>query len=266
MSRRLGKATRGKTAPQRLRRTDTFVALDGALRRSHPRYLDVGFGEDATTVIETFERLAPTHPALCVVGIEIDRARVAAASPLAVAGSIEFAHGGFEAAERHGPAGVIRAMNVLRQYDERDHAAAVATMAKGLAPDGVLLEGTSSPSGRLLCANLYRRRDDVVSFDGLLFAPNPRRAWNPRELQTVLPKNWIHQCEPGSPLDAFFGAFERSVGAARRAELESAAVARRVVGDLEDAGYRCDRRPALVRRSLLVVRDPLGVEPSLVRT
>jgi hypothetical protein len=264
--RRIGQKTRGKTAAQRLRRTDTYVGLDGSLRRSVPRYVDIGYGADATTVLETFDRLRPGHPALTIVGVEIDRERVENARPFGNGGSVDFVHGGFEAALEVGPAGVIRAMNVLRQYDERDHADAVAAMGAGLAPNGLLIEGTSSPSGRLLTANLYRHRSGSVAFDGLLMAPNPRRPWEPRDLQTVLPKNWIHRCEPDSHLDRLFGVFQRSVEFSRRAGLDSSGIARRAVADLDQAGFRCDRRPALLRRSLFVVLDPLGLEPPTTRT
>jgi hypothetical protein len=252
----VGQATRGKTAPERLRRTDTFVAIDGALRRGPARVVDLGYGADATTVVESYQRLVPACPQLCVIGIEIDRERVAAAQSAARPGRIEFRHGGFEAVSAAGPAAVVRAMNVLRQYDESAHAPAVAAMAAGLADRGTLIEGTSSPSGRLLTANLYRRRGGVVEHDGLLLAPNPRRPWEPRELQTVLPKNLIHHCEPGSELDGFFARFERAVVAARASRVGAAAVAARVVDELSDSGYAVDRRPALVRRTLLLVRLP----------
>ncbi len=253
--RRLGRTTRGKTAPQRLRRTDTFVALDGVLRRAPRCYVDVGYGADATTVLETATRLRGAAPDLRVIGVEIDRDRVDGAEVHAIAGRIEFVHGGFEAVARLAPVGVIRAMNVLRQYDESEHAPAIAALGRAIAPGGVLVEGTSSPSGRLLTANVYRAGTDGLQLDGLLLAPNPRRQWEPRELQTVLPKNWIHRCAPGSPLDAFFEQFDRAVRTARAAGLDSAALTRWVVGALSAEGVGFDRRPALLRRSLMIVRQ-----------
>jgi hypothetical protein len=43
----------------------------------------------------------------------------------------------------------VRAMNVLRQYDEADVAPAWARMTAGLAPGGILVEGTCNEVGRV---------------------------------------------------------------------------------------------------------------------
>ena len=86
-----------------------------------------------------------------MVGIEIDRERVERG--LAVANqNLKFALGGFETplpAEVGSHAHVIRALNVLRQYDESEVAAAWNLMQSRLTDDGVLIEGTCDEIGRL---------------------------------------------------------------------------------------------------------------------
>jgi hypothetical protein len=241
--------TRGKTARNRLRRTDTWVARRGVLRAAGaPLYVDVGYGAEPSTTIETFRRLRRVAPGLRVVGVEIDRVRVDRAQPYAEPG-LEFRLGGFDLPARG--ATVVRAMNVLRQYDEDAHADAVARMGRAICDGGVLLEGTSSPTGRLLTANVYRKAGGTLADEGLLLAPNLARPWEPRELQTVLPKNLVHHCEPGSALEAFFGAWDGAYVAARRRNLGPRAA---FVTAAEALGDQVDRRPAWLRRGFLLVR------------
>jgi hypothetical protein len=116
-----------------------------------------------------------------------------------------------------------------------------------------LLEGTSSPTGRLLTANVYRRRDRELVHDGLLLAPNLAREWTPRELQTVLPKNFVHRCAPGSPLDDFFGRWERAYDGARRRGLSVRAA---FTASTDGLGDPVDRNPSATRRGFLRLRLP----------
>jgi hypothetical protein len=251
---RVGIPTRGKTARNRLRRLDVWVARGGVLRnRETPLFVDVGYGAEPSTTIESFTRLSRTSPTLRMIGVEIDRSRVEAAQPYARPG-LEFRIGGFDVPLLpREAASVVRAMNVLRQYDEPAHADAVGRLARALCDGGVLLEGTSSPTGRLLTANVYRRRERELVHDGLLLAPNLAREWTPRELQTVLPKNFVHHCEPASPLDDFFGRWEHAYmlasqrGLSRRAAFAASAEA---LGDL------VDRDPSSIRRGFLLMRVP----------
>ena len=217
--------------------------------------VDVGFGASPTTTLESYRRLRRGHPDLRVLGVEIDRGRVAAAAPHAVPGRVEFRVGGFDLALVAGErAGLIRAMNVLRQYEEHEHGPAMEVMARQLADGGLLLEGTSTPSGRLFTANLWRRIDREVVPLGVVLSVNLRRAWEPRELQTVLPKNLIHRAEPGGPIDAAFGAWDRAVAQARHARLAPAAVFARAARDAAPAFGGADLRPALLERGYLITR------------
>ena len=84
-----------------------------------------------------------------MVGIEIDPDRVAAAAALARPG-VQFVRGGFEVPLPDGRRPLlIRAANVLRQYDESEVAGAWARMAGRLEAGGLLVEGTCDELGRL---------------------------------------------------------------------------------------------------------------------
>jgi hypothetical protein len=208
----LGLPTRGKTAPNRLRPTDTYLALchAGFLRRLPGLYVDLGFGETPQTTLETADRLRRLNPDLRILGVEIDPERVAAARLFSGPG-MEFRLGGFNLPLGKGEhAAVIRAMNVLRQYPEQEYPAAIDLLTGGLCAEGLLLEGTSDPPGRLMAFNLYRRAGGAAVCDGLVFSVRLRHPFSPRDLQAVLPKNHIHHAGPGSELDRFFGEWEES--------------------------------------------------------
>src|SRR5438067_13147829 len=114
-----GRVTRGTTGTNRLRRVDRYLAASPALRAA-PLVVDLGFGARPWTALELADRLARVRPDVRVLGLEIDPARVEAALPTAT-DRVSFALGGCEvptpASERPG---IIRAMNVLRQYEEHE--------------------------------------------------------------------------------------------------------------------------------------------------
>lgn len=220
--------------------------------------VDVGYGADAITTLETFHRLRARNAEVRIIGVEIERERVNNALPFAQPGRIDFRLGGFDlplgADERPG---LIRAMNVLRQYPEAEYDGARNLLTGALAAHGVLLEGTSSPSGRLLAANLWRRSESEVVHDGVVLSVNLRRPWAPRELQAVLPKNWIHKCEPGSDLDRWFAHWERAVEEVRdpRAQHRTArGVFVRAAHVMREQGADVDLRPSLLARGFLIAR------------
>jgi hypothetical protein len=115
----IGSITRGTTGTNRLRRIDRWIATLAVLRRTaDPLVVDLGYGASATTSLELHQRLSKTRPGVEVIGIEIDPARVKLASLSAKPG-VSFRLGGFEVPLPGGRrAAVIRALNVLRQYDE----------------------------------------------------------------------------------------------------------------------------------------------------
>jgi hypothetical protein len=249
----VGQPTRGKTAPNRLRKTDTFlaVAYPEFVRHLPGRYVDLGYGAYPITSVETLHRLRRLNPSLRVLGVEIDPHRVAEAELYAQPG-LEFRWGGFNwpvrALEK---AGVIRAFNVLRQYDERAAADALSVLADTLAAGGLLLEGTSDPLGRLLTFNLYRKADELQRL-ALVLAPSLRADFVPRQFQAVLPKNFIHHAEPGGAIDEFFGVWHAAWQHARQHGAEARQVFYQAALRLADHyGYDVDRRPALLKRGFL---------------
>ena len=253
MGKPLGRPTRGKTAPNRLRKTDAFLAIAfPALVRQLPGlYVDLGYGAYPVTTEETWRRLRRLDPRARVLGVEIDPARVAEAQPYAVPG-LEFRRGGFDLPVRPGErVAVIRAFNVLRQYDEAEVAAALATLAAALAEGGLLIEGTSDPHGRLLAFNLFRKAG-VLERAGVVLAPRLGADFAPRTLRAVLPKAFIHHAEPAGAIDRFFAAWDAAWQRTRRgARTPRQRFIAAAIGLAERGDYRLDRREALLRRGFL---------------
>lgn len=250
----LGQVTRGKTAPNRLRKTDTFlcVAYPELARRLPGLYVDLGYGAYPITAVETLHRLRRLNPRARVLGIEIDPQRVADAQPFAEPG-LEFRLGGFNVPVRADETvSVIRAFNVLRQYSESEVQAALQTMSAVLSVGGLLIEGTSDPLGRLLTFNLYRKTPAGLTYLNFVLAPSLRADFLPRQFQAVLPKNFIHHAEPGGAIDVFFGAWHAAWNHARQTSTNVRRVFYHAALRLCDHyGYAVDRRPALLTRGFL---------------
>jgi SAM-dependent methyltransferase len=212
-TRPVGEVTRGTTNPNRLRRMDRWIAAahGPALRRSDdPLAVDLGYGAAPWTALELLERLRTARPDAEVVGIEIDTARVAAAQPYAREG-LSFAHGGFEVPLPDGrrPA-LIRAANVLRQYDEERVTEVWTRLRARLAPDGLLVEGTCDEIGR-------RHVWVALGPEGprtVTFATRLGSLERPSDLAERLPKALIHRNVPGEPVHAFLTDFDRAWAAA----------------------------------------------------
>jgi len=162
-----------------------------------PLVIDLGYGASPITTIELATRLRPVRSDVRVVGLEIDPERVAAAEPAARPPQLSFARGGFEFAG-HRPA-LVRAANVLRQYDEAAALAAWHTMRSGLAPGGVIVEGTCDEIGR-------RGSWILLDSDGpisLTLACRVGDLDRPSDLAERLPKALIHHNVAGQPIFAF---------------------------------------------------------------
>ena len=188
----VGTITRGTTAARRLRRVDRWLlaAHPGLLRRRNLVVIDVGFGDRPTTTLELAHRLRQVNPAVQVVGLDISPERVAAAQPFARPG-VEFAVGGFELGGR--PADVVRALNVLRQYDEATVESAWRRMTSRLRPGGVLVEGTCDETGRLgswVTVNDNGPQTLTLAVD---------LSAEPSATAARLPKALIHHNVPGHP-------------------------------------------------------------------
>jgi SAM-dependent methyltransferase len=204
----VGTITRGTTNPNRLRRVDRWLAgpQGWRLRRpvAAPVVVDLGYGASPVTAVELHARLRRVRADTEVVGIEIDPARVRAARPLEREG-LTFAVGGFEVPLPGGAAPtVVRAFNVLRQYDEGEVAGAWATVCGRLAPEGLLVDGT--------CDELGRRSTWVaVEADGprsLSLSLRLAGLQRPSDVAERLPKALIHRNVPGERIHAFLTALD----------------------------------------------------------
>lgn len=213
-----GQPTRGKTASNRLRRVDNFILLyePALLTRTDDLFadslfVDLGYGFDARTTLESAARFRRVNPDLKILGVEIDKDRVEAALPFADDKTF-FRLGGFNLPMKAGErVRLIRAFNVLRQYEEKDFAPAYERLAQYILPGGLMIEGTSNPFGSIWCANLVRKVESGAwNFEALVFSTNFRLGFDVEEFQTILPKNFIHHVVQGEPIHDFFEAWKLS--------------------------------------------------------
>jgi hypothetical protein len=204
----VGTITRGTTNPNRLRRVDRWLAGPEAwrLRRgvSAPVAVDLGYGASPVTAVELHDRLRRVRPDVQVVGIEIDPERVAAARPLERPG-LMFRLGGFEVPLEGGAEPVlVRAFNVLRQYDESQVAAAWQQVQARLAPDGLLVDGTCDELGRR-SAWIAVDRSGPLS---LTLSWRLRGLQAPSDIAERLPKSLIHRNVGGEPVHEWLEALD----------------------------------------------------------
>jgi hypothetical protein len=210
-ARALGLPTRGTTNANRLRRVDRWILATQVPRlrdAARPLVVDLGYGSSAVTTLELAERLTPEVPGLEVVGLEIDPARVAAVAEDRDPPRIDFRTGGFELAGLQ-PV-LVRAFNVLRQYDEASAARAWETMCAGLGPGGLLVEGTCDEWGR-------RATWVALDADGpltLTLAARVADLDRPSDLAERLPKALVHHNVPGRPVHGFLRALDAAWAAA----------------------------------------------------
>jgi len=202
----IGSITRGTTGTNRLRRIDRWIAQLAVFRlAADPLVVDLGYGASATTTLELHQRLGRVRPQVQVVGLEIDPARVTLAV-LSTRAGVHFALGGFEVPLPGGrSATVIRALNVLRQYDESEVLGAWRLMVSRLEPPGVLVEGTCSEVGRV--ASWV----DVTAEGPRTFTMSLRLAdlERPSIVAERLPKVLIHRNVPGERVHAFLRDLDR---------------------------------------------------------
>ncbi|NKQ55087.1 class I SAM-dependent methyltransferase [Amycolatopsis sp. K13G38] len=195
----LGNPTRGTTNPNRLRRVDRWLTTSpevGALlrRAADPLVVDLGYGASGITTVEMAHRLRAVHPRVRVLGLELDPLRVAAALPDAEPPWLDFRQGGFELAGTR-PV-LVRAFNVLRQYSEEAVPGAWKVIIDGLAPGGLLVEGTCDEIGRL-CAWITLDADGPRS---LTLSYRLSTLDRPSTVAERLPKALIHHNIPGEPV------------------------------------------------------------------
>ena len=210
----VGAITRGTTNPNRLRRIDRFVAALPIIRSTaEPIVVDLGFGASPITAIELQARVSKVNPRAIVVGIEIDRERVERALPFENE-RLRFANGGFEVPLPNSlNAGrkveLIRALNVLRQYDESEVLPAWQLMQTRLTDDGLIIDGTCDEIGRLATWVSVAKSGPQSLTISLRLAGLE----SPSKVAERLPKILIHKNVPGqgihdllSQLDAAWAA------------------------------------------------------------
>ena len=261
----LDQPTRGKTARNRLRRVDIFISRhDPELIKRKVAgerlalYVDLGFGAEPSTTLESAGRLQQLNPDLVTLGVEIDPERVQAALPHQTA-QILFRQGGFEIPLREGETiRLIRAFNVLRQYPVEKFLPAVERLVEQLIPGGLLIEGTSDPFGRVWCANLIRPAGhDSIRYEAIAFSTSFRYGFDPAHLQPVLPKNLIHQMGSPTEIQAFFEAWKDAAlktisfnqYGLRQWFVEAAQL-------LAESGYKLDLRKKMLKSGFLTWNHP----------
>lgn len=219
MSGPVGQPTRGTTGTNRLRRNDRWIAASAAFRKAaDPLVIDLGYGASGVTAFELAQRLQQHRADAEVIGLELDPERVTTArsqlqdvragrTPFASDLPVSFERGGFEVPLPGGrrPA-VIRAMNVLRQYDEADVADAWRLVASRLAPDGMLFEGTCDEVGRIASWVDVASDGEPVRFTISLRLADLER---PGIVAERLPKALIHRNVPGERVHELLTALDR---------------------------------------------------------
>lgn len=241
-----GSPTRGTTGTNRLRRVDRWIAHLPVFRRAHdPLVVDLGFGASGVTAFELATRLRSANPTIRVLGLEIDPDRVAVAedqlasvraglTPFPRDLPVSFARGGFEVPVPR-PATIIRAYNVLRQYDESDVRGAWRRMAAQLTPDGLLIEGTCDEIGRVSSWIDVAADAQPLRFSLSLSLAHVER---PSIVAERLPKALIHRNVDGERihelLTALDGAWDRSAGYATFGPIQRWLA---TVSALRDAGW-----------------------------
>lgn len=158
---------------------------------SQPLALDVGYGASHTTTVEWSRWLRRINPSTQVVGLEIHPDRV-----LPPRDGVRFELGGFELAGYRPH--LVRAFNVLRQYDVAEVGEAWRTVCDRLAPGGMFIEGTCDEIGRRATWVLL----DASGPRSLTLAWDPFDVAEPGDMAERLPKALIHRNVPGEKIHA----------------------------------------------------------------
>jgi D-serine deaminase-like pyridoxal phosphate-dependent protein len=251
----VGAITRGTTNPNRLRRIDRYLTQLTSLRQiSNPLAVDLGYGRTPVTALELLARLEKTAPGVRVLGIEIDPERVKEARVLEH-NRLAFAHGGFEIPiptvfSDRVDVDLIRALNVLRQYQESEVASAWSLMQSRLSESGIIVEGTSDEIGRVASwITLDKHRP--ISFTVSLRLPGLDK---PSKVAERLPKILIHKNTPGNKIHSYLAELDSAWDkAAGFAAFGSAQRFVQTAKNLVQAGWPIDVAPKRWRLGELTV-------------
>lgn len=213
----------------------------GSAATGPPLVVDLGYGASPITAVELRGRLAAVRPDVHVVALEIDPRRVAAGRPYESDG-LTFRLGGFEVPLPDGRrADVIRAANVLRQYDEDEVPAAWERLRSRLSPTGIVVDGTCDEIGRRSTWVTLEAAGPVSLTLSLRFGAFER----PSDVAERLPKALIHRNVPGERVHDYLQAADAAW--LRNAPLASYGSRQRFVAmcaDLRACGWPLLDRPA----------------------
>lgn len=206
-ARPVGNVTRGTTNPNRMRRVDRWLAGPQAWRlraAADPLVVDLGYGASPATAVELFDRLSAVRADVRVVGIEIEPERVRQAKALERPG-LSFQLGGFELPVPGRPV-LVRAFNVLRQYEEADVPAIWRLVQDRLAPDGLFIDGTCDEIGRKVTWVALDAGGPLSLGISLRFGAFEL----PSEIAERLPKALIHRNVPGQKVHGYLQALDKA--------------------------------------------------------
>jgi hypothetical protein len=190
-----------------MRRVDRWLTGPQAWRlraAADPLAVDLGYGASPATAVELFERLAAVRADVQIVGIEIEPERVRQAQALERPG-LRFQLGGFELPVAGKPV-LVRAFNVLRQYEEADVAGIWRLVQDRLAPGGLFIDGTCDEIGRRaawVALVVERPLSLSLSMRFGAFAL-------PSDVAERLPKALIHRNVPGEKIHAYLQAMDKA--------------------------------------------------------
>lgn len=203
----VGNITRGTTNPNRMRRVDRWLTGPQAWRlrmAEDPLVVDLGYGATPATAVELFERLRTVRPDVRVCGIEIEPERVRAAKELEEPG-LSFLVGGFELPVPGRPV-LVRAFNVLRQYEEADVDRIWRLVQGRLAPGGLFIDGTCDEIGRRVTWVALDHERPLSLSMSVRFGSFAL----PSEVAERLPKALIHRNVPGERIHGLMAAMDRA--------------------------------------------------------
>jgi hypothetical protein len=267
-----GQITRGKTAINRLRRVDQFILqYDPMLIHRRDKagiksmYIDHGYGWSPVTTLESSRQFHQINPNLKIVGVEISPERVETGTPY-LSSTLDFRLGGFDIPYQSTEnARLIRSFNVLRQYEEDEFISHLKTLTQGLENGGLLIEGTSNPTGRFWVANLIRKQKDLLKYEGLVFSTNFHDGFIPQDFQPFLPKNLIHHMISGHPIFEFIQDWSKA--AQNKIHIRERSYTQWYASCVEEVarmGYQVETRRSFTRRGFCVYHwNNIELEESL---
>ena len=199
----IGRITRGTTAPNRLRRIDRWILHSECSRLrgiQSPIVVDLGYGATPITALELKQRLHQhVSPDIEVVGIEIDPERVELAQTLTEK-NLSFIKGGFEIPTKK-PVALIRALNVLRQYEETEVVPAWNQMGQNLLADGLIIDGTCDEIGRrAVWVAVRKQKSGEMVPESLTISTHLQSLEKPSDIAPRLPKILIHHNVAGEKI------------------------------------------------------------------